>query len=148
MKYLLFLFLSSQLALAIEPMDNYYANDLIEAVDQAKASPHHYDYSNSYRYKRTTAQSIDLNRLNLKELDDTRLKTSKNNSQETNKIQLADTETKENAPNTILPQNFQEKMASLPQASLPKSSHYSSQQGTLSSSGIISNSTIKTTHRP
>lgn len=60
-------------ATAIEPMDHYYADDISEAVDQAREQPHHYDYSNSYRYKRTTAQSIELNRMDLEELDDTRL---------------------------------------------------------------------------
>lgn len=148
MKIFSLFLLSPLFALAIEPMDNYYANDLIEAVDQAKASPHHYDYSNSYRYKRTTAQSIDLNRLNLKELDDTRLETSKNNNLDTNKLQLAETEAQDNATKSIFPKDLNKERSAIPQATLPKSSHYTSNQGTLSSSGIISNSTIITTHRP
>ena len=81
MKFLSFFFYGSVLTsnlisgdcLAIEPMDQYYADDLTEAVDQAREQPHHYDYSGTYRYKRTTAQSIELNRLDLGELDETRL---------------------------------------------------------------------------
>ncbi len=60
MKFIALLFFFSSFVYSIEPMDDYYAADLLEAVDQAKARPHHYDYSNHYRYKRTTAQSIDL----------------------------------------------------------------------------------------
>lgn len=148
MKILVFILFLPQLALAIEPMDNYYADDLIKAVDQAKASPHHYDYSNSYRYKRTTAQSIELNRLNIKELDDTRLQTNKNDNQVISKIQLAENETLDNAPQSILNKEITDKNANVPQASLPQNSYYSSKQGALSSTGIISNSIIKTTHRP
>ncbi len=57
----------------IEAMDGYYSNDLLGAVDVAREKPHHYDYSNTYRYKRTTAQSINLNRIDLDELENTRL---------------------------------------------------------------------------
>ena len=51
MKTLLFILLSLSIhCYAIEPMDNYYANDVIDAVNQAKERPHHYDYSSTYRY--------------------------------------------------------------------------------------------------
>lgn len=74
MKYIFFfLIINSVYSHGIEPMDNYYSDDLLDAVDQAKMKPHHYDYSNQFRYKRSTAQSIDLNRLDLDELDETRL---------------------------------------------------------------------------
>ncbi|MGR6874952.1 hypothetical protein ACU6U9_22305 [Pseudomonas sp. HK3] len=74
MKTLLFILIFISInSHGVEPMDNYYANDLIDAVNQAKERPHHYDYSSTYRYKRTTAQSIELNRLDLNELDETRL---------------------------------------------------------------------------
>lgn len=51
-------------------MDGYYSNDLLDAVHEAKQTPHHYDYSNTYRYKRTTAQSIEMDRLDLGEMED------------------------------------------------------------------------------
>ncbi len=66
----------SFMAHSLESMDGYYSNDLLGAVDEAKEKPHHYDYSNTYRYKRTTAQSIDLNRINLNELEETHLSMS------------------------------------------------------------------------
>lgn len=73
---LIILILLSFNALSIEPMDNYYSHNIYDAVNQAKARPHHYDYSNTYRYKRTTAQSIELKRLNLEELEQTHLEIS------------------------------------------------------------------------
>ena len=149
MKLIALLFIFYPLcSLAIEPMDNYYANDLLDAVDQAKAVPHHYDYSNSYRYKRTTAQSINLNRLNLKELDETRLKTEKEILLIDSGVQLA--ETADFNPTTHTSKDPEKKVFSLPEvrASLPNNSSYSSKQGELNSSGIESNSILTTTYRP
>lgn len=60
-------------AYAQEPMDGYYSNDLLDAVNEAKQTPHHYDYSSTYRYKRTTSQSIEMDRLDLGEMDDAML---------------------------------------------------------------------------
>lgn len=83
MKKILLLICISQTAFAIEPQDNYYSSDLSNAVHQAKETPHHYDYSSNYRYKRTTAQSIELNRLDLDELDETRLEITINDTDAT-----------------------------------------------------------------
>ncbi len=58
---------------AQENLDGYYSNDLLDAVLEAKQSTHHYDYSSTYRYKRTTAQSIEMDRLDLGEMEDTGL---------------------------------------------------------------------------
>jgi hypothetical protein len=51
--------------------DDYYANDVIKAIKEAKHRPHHYDYSNVYRYSRTTSQSLDIPKLMSGELSDT-----------------------------------------------------------------------------
>jgi hypothetical protein len=48
---------------AINPHDEYYADDLFTAIKEAKKRPHHYDYSNATRYNRTTTQSLDIPRL-------------------------------------------------------------------------------------
>ena len=148
MKLTALLFLLPLHVLAIEPLDNYYTNDLLDAVDQAKASPHHYDYSNNYRYKRTTAQSIDLNRLNLKELDETRLKTNKK-YEVTAELKLAkdqknitDQSIKVNSPDSY------NSDVNTPTTPLIQSSHYSSAYGEFNSSGIRSESIIKSTPRP
>ena len=147
MKFIALLFILIPLqTLAIEPMDNYYANDLLDAVDQAKSAPHHYDYSNSYRYKRTTAQSINLNRLNLEELDDTRLKTERKISETDTDVQLADT--KDILSTSQTPRSLEKKVISLPQSPHSNSSYYASKQGELSSSDIQSNSILTTTLRP
>lgn len=51
--------------------DGYYTDDISRAVKDARERTHHYDYSSNYRYKRTTAQSIDIQRLDYEELDNT-----------------------------------------------------------------------------
>ncbi|GGY36620.1 hypothetical protein GCM10011297_07160 [Bacterioplanes sanyensis] len=43
--------------------DNYYSDDLFEAIEAARQYTHHYDYSQPYRYNRTTSLSIELPRL-------------------------------------------------------------------------------------
>jgi len=67
------LFAAAQSAFGQDALDGYYSNDLIDAVHEAKQTAHHYDYSNTYRYKRTTAQSIEMDRLDLGEMEDTGL---------------------------------------------------------------------------
>lgn len=127
-------------------MDDYYANDLLEAVDQAKSSPHHYDYSNSYRYKRTTAQSIDLNRLNLSELDETRVKTDSDNIEQQNKVELKIGTERTSKPNQSVfnPENALVKQAK----SIVKNTQYSSSQGQIYSNGINDSSNITSSSRP
>lgn len=145
MLFAIFILFTSSLAQAIEPMDNYYANDLIEAVDQAKSLPHHYDYSNSYRYKRTTAQSINLNRLNFKELDETRLEST--NDREAQLILVENT----NDDVVELQLNAEiKKQATISQTQIivPKSGSYISTYGKFSSSGILSESTLISTPKP
>jgi hypothetical protein len=139
-------------AFSIEAMDDYYANDLLDAVDQAKLSPHHYDYSTNYRYKRTTAQSIELNRLNLSELDETALKSEAG--------VFAVTEDKDSITipadnnslndNNLNDNNFVSSVENqfIPKTSLPKQSSYTSTYGNFTSSGIQSNSVLITTPRP
>ncbi|TNC92750.1 hypothetical protein [Thalassolituus sp.] len=55
--------------------DNYYSEDLDAAVEEARARTHHYDYSNSLRYERTTSQSIQFPRLQNDELESTAIET-------------------------------------------------------------------------
>jgi hypothetical protein len=145
MKFTVLLFFLSANALGIEPMDDYYAKDLLDAVDQAKSSPHHYDYSNNYRYKRTTAQSIDLNRLNLNELDETRVKTNSDAAETSSNIVIAnDNESitsKSNQPNV---NNHLIKQTSY----IEKNTQYSSNQGQIYSNGISDRSSITSTTRP
>lgn len=145
MLFAVFILFTSSLTHAVEPMDDYYANDLIEAVDQAKSLPHHYDYSNSYRYKRTTAQSINLNRLNFKELDETRLESKINpNTAQTNLLGKTNDD-------TGLPLNTNIKKQttiSQTQAIIPKSGSYISAYGKFSSTGILSESTLTSTPKP
>ncbi|MCP5326310.1 MAG: hypothetical protein H7A09_08285 [Oceanospirillaceae bacterium] len=51
--------------------DGYYTDDITRAVKEAREKSHHYDYSSNYRYKRTTAQSIDIKRMDYQEMDST-----------------------------------------------------------------------------
>lgn len=67
------LFVAAQSAFGQDALDGYYSNDLLDAVHEAKQTAHHYDYSNTYRYKRTTAQSIEMDRLDLGEMEETGL---------------------------------------------------------------------------
>jgi len=64
---------ASMMAHSQDNLDGYYSNDLLDAVHEAKQTPHHYDYSSTYRYKRTTAQSIEMDRLDLGEMEETGL---------------------------------------------------------------------------
>lgn len=132
---------------AIEPIDGYYSNDLLGAVDEAKERPHHYDYSNTYRYKRTTAQSIHLNQIDLNDLEDTHLSMTKTNKENNNKHLIAEEISLDNDSLNLL--NESDQSILLPSASLPKNTATSiSLMGELSSSGILNNSTLQSTTRP
>lgn len=65
---------------AINPHDEYYAEDIFTAIKEAKKRPHHYDYSNAKRYNRTTTQSLDIPRLLNQEMGSTSIKSSDDNS--------------------------------------------------------------------
>lgn len=145
MKFIALLFFFSSFVYSIEPMDDYYAADLLEAVDQAKARPHHYDYSNHYRYKRTTAQSIDLNRLNLQELDETRLKATQPNASASDDIVIANNQNNNSSIDDFSDNSLQEVQLD---TSLFTSTSYETLQGKFSSSGITGESILKTTVRP
>lgn len=147
MKFIALLFFLSLSSYGIEPMDNYYADDLLDAVDQAKASPHHYDYSNYYRYKRTTAQSIELNRLGLDELDKTRLESTQTNPLN-DKSELLSDSSDVTSSQTSLSRNQSNISANPNHTSIGKNTQYSSQQGQIYSSGVIDNSQIISTSRP
>lgn len=56
--------------------DEYYSSDLYRAVEQARVSSHHYDYSTALRYNRSTALSITLDPLLMQELAQTRITTA------------------------------------------------------------------------
>ena len=135
---------------AIEPMDGYYSNDLLGAVDEAKERPHHYDYSNTYRYKRTTAQSIHLNPINLADLESTHLsmRNLNENREEDINQNLASEELSLDS-NEIGSFDIVDQKVIIPNAVLPKNTGTSiSLTGKLSSTGIINNSTILSTPRP
>lgn len=65
---------------AINPHDEYYADDIFTAIKEAKKRPHHYDYSSAKRYNRTTTQSLDIPRLLNQEMGSASIKSSDDNS--------------------------------------------------------------------
>ena len=150
----------SMSVMAMEPVDNYYANDLSAAISQAKQQPHHYDYSNNYRYKRTTVQSIELNKLDFEELDDTRLSMGPEQEAQqspSNRMTLLENNTENNqtriednslnrAPSALNNENDQ--MALPRELNLPINSRYENSAGTYETSGIIQNSTVVSTIKP
>lgn len=147
MKFLLLILLFSMHTLA-ESMDNYYSDDLLDAVDQAREKPHHYDYSSTYRYKRTTAQSIQLNQLNLNEMDTTRLEI---NSQETEAYVNTDTQKNINdhdfKAEDLVNQNSQ--INDFPTGpNLTVGSYYKTLRGEYRTTGIEHSGTIVSTARP
>ncbi len=138
-------------AYSIEAMDGYYSNDLLGAVDEAREKPHHYDYSNTYRYKRTTAQSIDLNRIDLDELEDTRLDIAATQIEDSSEDIL------ELHPNTKIAQGGQRLLLNDSQTNktftssqfiLQNTGVARSTNGATSSSGISNQSTLIATPRP
>ncbi len=66
--YGLLLMMSGALSLQA---DEYYSSDLYRAIEQARISTHHYDYSQPLRYNRSTALSIPLDPLLNQELSTT-----------------------------------------------------------------------------
>lgn len=149
MKKIILLIFLSQNAFAIEPQDNYYSNDLDNAVHQAKENPHHYDYSSNYRYKRTTAQSIELNRLDLNELDETRLEITGNTTDATHVASMSnlseDKLSNLKQEDLKLDKNHALKI----QAIVPTlNSSFSSNVGDFKSTGIQQNGVLISTPRP
>ncbi len=67
--------LATSFAWGVNPHDEYYADDIFTAIEEAKKRPHHYDYSRSKRYNRTTTQSLDIPRLLNKEMGVTSIDT-------------------------------------------------------------------------
>lgn len=55
--------------------DQYYSSDIFNAINEAKIRTHHYDYSQSLRYDRTTSQSIQIPRLLNQEMAKTIIET-------------------------------------------------------------------------
>jgi len=142
--------LFSLISFALEPMDGYYSNDLLGAVDEAKERPHHYDYSNTYRYKRTTAQSIHLNPIDLNDLDETHLSMAEkkidNNINENDRLAPESISVDSDIFRSI---NNSDQNINLPTNSLPQNTGKSvSLMGELSSSGIQNNTTLHSTPRP
>jgi hypothetical protein len=76
----LFALVLSVSAWAMNPHDEYYADDIFTAIQEAKKRPHHYDYSNSKRYNRSTTQSLDIPRLLNQEMGSTSIESSDANS--------------------------------------------------------------------
>ena len=71
---------------AVNPHDEYYADDIFTAINEAKKRPHHYDYSTAKRYNRSTTQSLDIPRLLNKEMSITSI-----DSKDENLVTAADT---------------------------------------------------------
>ena len=139
--------------LAVEPMDQYYADDLIEAVDQAREQPHHYDYSGTYRYKRTTAQSIELNRLDLGELDDTRLemnagKTDNKDAEHFSEDGQTNDQLFDKKSSQTANINMQNKSLNISGPALPQSGYYKAGHGEYRTTGIRSEGIVISTPRP
>ncbi len=76
----LFVVSISSSAWAINPHDEYYADDIFTAIKEAKKRPHHYDYSNEKRYNRSTTQSLDIPRLLNQEMGTASIKSNDANS--------------------------------------------------------------------
>jgi hypothetical protein len=146
MKKLLFILMFTSVnSYGVEPMDNYYADDLIDAVNQAKERPHHYDYSSTYRYKRTTAQSIDLNRLDLNELDETRLEMQ---GQSAELIpDASDEELLSLKDNKRIPKEGSAPAIQI-QNNIPVSTYYESSYGTHYTNGALNQGSLVSTPRP
>lgn len=151
MKYFAIIILTFSMSIhASDLMDNYYSNDINTAVNTARERPHHYDYSTTYRYKRTTAQSIELQKLNLNELDDTRLKMD---SQQPKQEPTVNGETNNLAFEQDKQLDLKQNQAvELPSAILPKAidTIYGGKalQGEMSTQGIVQAGSITSTPRP
>ena len=90
------------LAVAINPGDDYYSDDIFEAINEAKKRPHHYDYSSQKRYNRTTTQSIEIPRLMNAEMKETSIQSAQASDVNANLPQDTISEDKlRRQPNTI-----------------------------------------------
>lgn len=76
----LFMLTASVTSWAMNPHDEYYADDLFTAIQEAKKRPHHYDYSSAKRYNRSTTQSLDIPRLLNQEMGSTSIESSDTNA--------------------------------------------------------------------
>ncbi len=133
----------------IESMDDYYSNNLLGAVDEAKERPHHYDYSNTYRYKRTTAQSINLNRINLTELEDTHLSMTAQGTDEEEILELrADNDIASRELNPDIKNALLNNTPTINTFLIQNTGVAHSTNGSTSSSGILNHSTMISTPRP
>lgn len=136
---------------AQESLDGYYSSDLLDAVHEAKTSAHHYDYSNTYRYKRTTSQSIELNRMNLDEMDDTTLEGTLD-KQVMQQTESADVILTLDDQDRVSTYNENKNISSdqlNPINGVPSGRAIShSNNGTLLSEGVINNGSLVSTPRP
>lgn len=89
---LLFFPLAACSAWAINPHDEYYADDIFTAIEEAKKRPHHYDYSSAKRYNRTTTQSLDIPRLLNQEMEVTSIVSEDKNAVSTSDTPVAEQE--------------------------------------------------------
>jgi hypothetical protein len=83
---LIIMSLTPALSWSVNPHDEYYADDIFTAINEAKKRPHHYDYSTAKRYNRSTTQSLDIPRLLNKEMSITSI-----DSKDENLVTAADT---------------------------------------------------------
>ena len=147
---LIVLYFASSTGHAVEPIDNYYSNELETAINQAREQPHHYDYSNTYRYKRTTAQSIELNRLDYQDLDSTSIESGFSDLSESNSEQTYPDHLDPNTHVAALKPNSSSNISEIKSNVTSPSgiAVYQSRQGTISSQGIVDNSVIVSTPKP
>jgi hypothetical protein len=72
--------LTPALSWGVNPHDEYYADDIFTAIDEARKRPHHYDYSTAKRYNRSTTQSLDIPRILNREMGITSIESQVENS--------------------------------------------------------------------
>lgn len=116
--WLLLSFVSVIVQAANNPYDNYYSDDIFDAIQEAKKQPHHYDYSREKRYNRTTTQSIEIPKLLNSEMESTSIESDSNSavnssavdvvtnstsSDELNQYPTGISNNNSNAPTTALP---------------------------------------------
>jgi hypothetical protein len=77
---LIIIMLAPAFSWGVNPHDEYYADDIFTAIDEAKKRPHHYDYSRAKRYNRSTTQSLDIPRLLNQEMGTTSIDSRDENS--------------------------------------------------------------------
>lgn len=92
-------------AAAVSPQhDEYYSDDIFTAIEEAKHRTHHYNYSRSKRYNRSTSQSIQIPRLLNTEMDEQVIKgaiaATASGDERTNEIPESQRQTDLNSGNT------------------------------------------------